>query len=181
MTAADADGPFVGLSGRSLWASLLVRKGADDDAPLFFNFGRGAFPYWIEQSFGAGFIDESYKVGGQRRWGIRLRKDSPNIWESSIKVVGPRPVVPGKTTLLVLRVDYAARDTVSLWVDPPLTTGPEGAPLVPPDVTATTDADLGIRSVMVIAGAMNATTAPKSQADELRLGDSFAAVTTLKR
>jgi hypothetical protein len=181
LTSADTSGPFVGLSGRSLWASVLVRKGADDDAPLFFNFGRGTFPYWIEQSFGAGFIDASFKVGGQRRWGIRVRKDSPYIWDSNIKVVSPRPVVAGRTTLLVVRVDFAARDTVSLWVDPPLATGGDGGPLVPPDATATTDADLGIRSVMVVAGAMNPTTAPKSQADELRLGDSFTAVTTLKR
>jgi len=181
VTTPDADGPVVGLSGRSLWASVLLRKGADDDAPAFFNFGRGAYPYWIEQSFGAGFIDESFKVGGQRRWGLRLRKDSPYIWDSSLKVVSPRPVVPGRVTQLVVKVDFAARDTVSLWVDPALATGPTGEPLVPPDATATTDADLGFRSVMVIAGAMNATTAAKSQADELRIGDSFTAVTTLKR
>ena len=86
-----------------------------------------------------------------------------------------------KVTLLVVKVAFGTRETVSLWVDPVLSMGPDGEPLVPTDATAMTDDDVGFRSVMVIAGAMNATTAPKSQADELSLGDSLTAVTTLKR
>jgi hypothetical protein len=183
VTTADKDGPLVGLSGRSVWASVLLRKGADDDAPTYFSLGRGLYPFWVrEQSFSAGFIDETYKEGGQRRWGLRVSNYHPDLDEVSvIKAVSPRPVVPGKVTLLVLKVAFGTRDTFSLWVDPALSMGPDGEPLVPPDASATTDDDVGFRSAMVIAGAKNPTTAPKSQADELRIGDSFTAVTTLKR
>jgi hypothetical protein len=96
--------------------------------------------------------------GATRYWSLRV---GSAIYRTSV------PVTVGQTALLVLKLEFGAEDTISLYVNPTLGSAPTTA-----DAQATTT-DFGFRSFSFYGGGgFN-----QGALDEVRLGASYADVT----
>lgn len=162
----DTEPPMAGRSGSTLWFSAILRKESNNSHPALVAFSPGTFaqehPAW---RVAAGF------AGGPnpRFWSLRTRESQGSEW---VEARTTAPVVAGVPTLLVLRVQFGATDRVSLWVQPTQQLASAMAPA--PEVTLTiTNADLRFRTLAFYGG----DAANQSSIDDLRFGDSFAAVT----
>ena len=156
----------VGLSGTTVWLSFLVRKERDDKAESLLALNAGWF--WVETEAAVQLGYESWtSKPGPRVWGMRVRDGENKKWVTIPTTV---PVVAGQTVLMVARVSFGRKDSVALYVNPPLTGAAPAQPSA--QYTSENGRKLNFRSVVVWGGS------PGSSAfDEIRLGDSFKAVT----
>lgn len=169
--------PMVGRAGRTLWFSVLLRKDSarlSDDGP-WVNFVTDTYAW----NFGAarlsiGSFGAAALHNGVPSWSIAvLRPDgtAPVVLPSST------PVVRGQAVLLVARLRFGVPSSVELFVNPPILGGraPEH-----PDIrweSETTNQAIAFRTLGFYAGPSTSPATPDASLDELRLGDSYAAVT----
>ena len=171
--------PTIGQDGLSLWMSVLLRKDTDDNAPVSLmladatgltSFGRF--------NAAVGFFGTSSITNGTRRWTLAFGDLGTN---ALVYLPTAVPVVPGETALLVLELRFGSQDTLNLYVNPPLTGAIPGTPSAVAVLPA--NLDLAFRSVRFLAGLggghFTGNGLNVGSLDELRFGDSFAAVTPL--
>ena len=156
----------VGLSGTTLWFSFLVRKDKVDNREI--GVSLLAENFWQEQFAAVRF---GYFGTGPRTatntWGMSVRNAENKGWIECPTAV---PIEVGKPVLMVARFTFGKRDSVALYVDPPLT-GIE--PAVPSAAYAgEAGRKLNFRNVCLWGGPPGS-----SSFDEIRFGDSFKAVT----
>ena len=156
----------VGLSGTTLWMSFLVRKEKDDDQQAVVSLNADDF---YKDEFGAvrfGFNDRC-KKDGKRLWSLQVRNPENKDW---ISIPSDVAVEPGKTVLMVVRLMFGKKDSVALYVNPPVVGSSPAAPAA--EFTFDGVRKMIFRNFIIWAGA------PGSCAfDEIRFGDSFKAVT----
>ena len=156
----------VGLSGTTVWLSFLVRKETNDSNEAVVTLGTGDF-YQQELAavrFGFNGLD---KRDVPRVWSLQVRNPENKEW---IAIPTEVPIEAGKTVLMVARLTFGKKDSVSLFVNPPLG---NQAPVKPSaEYTSDHGRKLSFRGLVIWGGA------PGSSAfDEIRFGDSFKAVT----
>ncbi len=161
----------IGASGAELWLSVLLRKNTLDDnmAAVILHNGSAAYNAIGNSRLGVGYYGTLSNTNGQRYWSLAVR----NAADTGIDVIRSGvPVVAGQAALLVLRMRFNTTDTFDLFVNP---AGLGGATPAAPDATWTTS---GAADIFFRALAFSGNNALNSMAlDEIRWGDSFAAVT----
>lgn len=162
---------LVGQTGRTLWISVLVRKEAVNDQPVFVSFNRSTAPWILQENrLAIGYFGTPSNSGGIRYWSLMVRNAANN---GDIVLRSTIPVVVGETALLVARVNFGATDRASLYVNPASFGGAEPAVPDAEHVSTSGAPNMEFRSVGFYGG--NAL--DQGAADEIRIGDSFRAVT----
>ena len=159
----------IGRDGTTLWLAALVRKDSNDDVQLAVTLANGDDMGNVNNlRVGMGYYGTPSNNGGQRYWTLLV--NNPGV-DNFTFVRGNVPITPGVAALLVVRIQFGATDQIDLFVNPP----PGGSAPVTPNATRSTTggANILFRTVAFwsSAGQNNAAL------DELRLGDTFAAVT----
>jgi PKD repeat protein len=153
----------IGASGTTLWMSVLLRKIANNDQPVWAML-HGSNLQWCTDcspdKIGMGYFGSNSNVSGQRRWTLRL---GDNYYPTSV------PVVPNEAVFVALKLEFQAGGTVvSIYVNP-ATIG-NTAPA--PTLTQTSATPIQIRSFGLYLG----DTPNNDHADEVRMGNSYACV-----
>jgi len=164
------EGPAqVGLSGTSVWLSVLVRKETLDREQLLLSLNSEAF--YKEEHVAARFGCDVVSMKDDRPfWALQVRNPENTGWTI---IPTTAAVEAGKTVLLVARLSFAQADTVELYVNPPL--GGKAPDKPSASYVAGKDRKLIFNSLVLWGGK------PDSGAfDEIRIGDSFKAVTPAK-
>ena len=163
----------IGQSGTELWLSVLLRKEATDDnyAAVGLHNGSQAANSIGNARLGMGYLGASCNNAGQRYWSLFVR----NAADTGLDVIrSDVPIVIGQPALLVLRMRFDAQDQFDLFVNPATLGG--SVPATPNATWTTTGAaDILFRALCLSGGA--ATNA--FSVDEIRFGDTYAAVTPL--
>lgn len=169
----NSNPPQVGQTGLTLWASCLLRKEAANDEPVYFSLSRG--PY--AQGEGdlrilVGYFGAESNFGGHRYWSLAIR----NAANTGFEVVRSNvPIVTGETSLLVWRMAFGGQDQISLFVNPAsLGGGPPGVPNAQANSTVG-GTNLEFRTLGFYGG----NSLDQGSGDEVRIGDSYAAVTPM--
>lgn len=170
----SSSGPFqpwldgqgaIGQAGTTLWASILLRKTANNNET--------SAAYWHPNNInwcwncstariGAGYFGEPSNDpnSGIRYWSLFLNN---NVYRSSI------PVSAGATAFLVLKIEFgASQTTVSLFVNPATL----GNDIPAPDLVQSSSSPLVIRSLALYQGSNT----NMGDADEIRMGASYPCV-----
>ena len=167
-----SDPAVVGQGGTTLWASVLLRKETDDDSPLYV---RGVDGYWAQmESHGRiamGYFGASSNYDGQRYWSLQVR----NAADDGFDVIRSEvPMTVGEAALLVIKMEFGAKDVFSLYVNPTdLAVDSAGQP----DATFATSGKTDV--VFRTLGFYGGRGTSQGSMDELRLGDTYAAVTPI--
>lgn len=167
----SATGPFadylsnnlIGQPGQTLWLSALMRKDANTQDDFFVTLHNNASPSWWERTPGveAGYFGWASFVNGARYWALRIDGQVYNT--NAVLTLG-------EAALLVVRIDFGATSTVSLYVNPPL----GGAAPASPDAQATTGNSPAFQSLAYSSGS-----GPNQTAlDEIRIAADFSSATT---
>jgi hypothetical protein len=166
----------IGQSGTTLWISFLLRKDAAPNAP-------GPYVSLVDSPFGwdgstwrisAGYFGPDSIENGTPFWSLAIN----NATNGAAAVFrAPAPVVIGESVLLVLRIQFGARDQVELFVNPA-----NLGEAQPPNASVAWIADPGgpdvsFRTLGFYAGPSETPGIIEGSFDEPRFGDSFAAVT----
>ncbi len=159
----------VGLTGKTVWISFLIRKDADDKDAALVSLNAGDFykNELVAVRFGYAKWEN---MPDDRVWAMDVRDAENKNW---IKIPTTVPVVPGETVLMVARITYGKKDSVALYVNPPLTGAPPAAPSA--EYTSENGRKLNFRNIVLWGGHPG-----NSSFDEIRIGDSFKAVTPAK-
>ena len=157
----------VGLSGTTLWLSCLVRKDQDNTEPLLVSLNAGEFYQEERAAMRIGYARVGAEPPAPRYWSIMVRDAANKNW---VSIPSSVPVEIGKTTLLVARLTFGSTDKAELFVNPLAgATAPAR-----PDVEHVFEGDRRLRfRNLVLAGGVPG----NACFDEIRLGDSFKAVT----
>ncbi|MFN7141262.1 MAG: hypothetical protein ACK4UN_18190, partial [Limisphaerales bacterium] len=165
----------IGLDGTTLWLSVLLRKETADLSPVYVNLvNASGMQAYGQIDIAAGFFGDVSTVSGTRYWSLAVRNASngADVIRSDV------PLVVGETALLVLRMQFGATDNVSLFVNPSLG---GAAPTLPNATASVSQTNLAFRSVRFYAGLgggiWSGDGLNRGSMDELRIGDSYAAVT----
>jgi hypothetical protein len=166
------DGPFksywaegagkweiLGKKGTTLWFSALLRKDVDNTSALKVNFTPSNILWDSTDSiakFGFGYYGGPSKV-----WSVMIGGE---IKPTNI------PVVVGETVLMVMKVTFDDTNTVSLYINP-AELGDQAPPA--PAITATTTKELDFKNLGLYLGPNPG----QGSIDEIRIGESYAAVT----
>ncbi len=159
----------IGRDGTTLWLAALVRKDSNDDVQLAVTLANGDDMGNVNNlRVGTGYYGTPSNSGGQRFWSLLI--NNPGV-DNFTFVPGNVPITIGVATLLVVRIQFGVTDQIDLFVNPPL----GGAAPVTPNATRSTTggANILFRTVAFWSSANQNNAAM----DELRLGDTFAAVT----
>ena len=148
--------------GRPLWLSAILQKNEADPNTVFLSASNNAGASSSNPRFALGYFGSSSDSSGVRYWSLRL--GGSTVHRSGV------PIVPGEPALLVLRVDPASNPpTYTLWVNP---TQIGGEPPAAAGVGGTLSGSLALRNLVFTTGS-----AAAGSLDEIRLGESYAAVT----
>ncbi|HEX8530676.1 MAG TPA: hypothetical protein VF646_11660, partial [Cytophagales bacterium] len=166
----SATGPFstyltgdnIGAAGKTLWVSLLLRKDAGNDDEVSVQLHAGTLVTYANPALvSVGYFGAASNNGTTRYWSLRV---GSTVYRTATAIN------TGQTALLVLKLDFAATSTASLFVNPaslggtaPATAGASG--------TSTTS--LAFKSLAFYGG--NGFSG--GALDEIRFGDAYAAVT----
>ncbi len=166
----SSSGPFanysgsglVGLAGKTIWTSLLMRKDANTEDEFSITLHPGDTSWWVQTPGPSiGYFGLDSEVAGNKFWSLRV---DGVVYQTSV------PIVLGTPALLVLREDFGVRSTLALYVDPPIGSSPPNTP----DAYATTASPIGFQSLAYESGA-----APNQTAiDEIRVAGTFQSVLT---
>ena len=150
---------LIGASGQTLYWGLLMRKDMDTDDEMSVTLHPGGNPSWWAQSPGVavGHFGGSSNTNGTRYWSFKL---DGTVHQTTT------PVVVGQPAFLVVRIDFAATSTVSLYVNPP------AGSLPAPGAQATTTNSIAFQSVCFYGGSGT----NQSSIDEIRFAGSYSAV-----
>ncbi len=169
----SSNGPFkdylsgtsglIGASGKTLWMSFLLRKDANNDQPCYvFTSNEPTVWYPHTPLVSAGYFGSPSHSGGTRYWTLKIGTSS--YYRTNV------PVTIGQTVLLVVKIEFGSTNTVSLYVNP---SSLGGNPPSSPSASATATSSLAFRNFGYYGGEGT----NQSSLDEIRFGDSFAAVT----
>lgn len=169
----DAGGPFdnwlngdgaIGTGAAPLYASILLRKTENNDETVA--------AYWHPNNIAwcnncspnnhvaVGYFGASSNVAGQRRWSLSI---NGTVYPTTV------PMTANTTVFFVVKMQFGATNTISIFVNP--TTLGNNEPAVP-TLVQTTSTPFNIRSLAVYLG----NDAASGQADEIRMGASYACV-----
>lgn len=164
----------VGLTGTELWMSVLLRKDTADDnhAAVGFHNSSSVGIAIGNSKLVVGYLGAICNSNGVRYWSVLVRNDADT---SLMAFRSDAPVVVGEPALLVLRMRFGAQDRFDLFVNPPSLGG--SAPAAPNVAWTTSGSNDIVFRALTIAGGGNTNT---FSADEIRLGDSYAAVTPVR-
>ena len=157
---------YFGADGTTVWMSALIRKDTAGNI-----YGHSATVGIISVTPDKSHAQEPFRqvgvaVNGDGYWSLRVR-NAANVWQTLPTSV---PAVVGETVFVVIRFDFSSADKVSLYVNPQ-TLG--GLPPVNPSASYVTDKDITFRQIVFYPGSA----ALDGSLDEVRIGDSYAAVT----
>jgi len=171
------DPAVVGRTGRTLWFSAIIRKDTpqwnaegptilmvNDALAWNFNAIRLAFGYFGNASVQA----------GTAYWSLAVRNTADNGFDV---VRSNIPIGLGETVLLVARIEFGLVDRVDLFVNP---ASLGGVPPSTPNVSWTASPshpDVVFRTIGLYGGPSGVAGVVEGSFDEIRFGDSFAAVT----
>jgi hypothetical protein len=152
------NGNLIGQSGKTLFFGLLMRKDMNTDDEMSVTLHAGASPAWWVNVAGVavGHFGGASNTAGTRYWSLRV---DGVVHQTTV------PVVVGQAALLVLRLDFGATTTASLFVNPPPAALPSTA-----GASATTSSSLAFRSVAYYGGP----DPNQSSVDELRFAASYS-------
>lgn len=172
----------IGQDGTTLWFSVVLRKETNDNAPIRFDLvsSDGTNDY-SRIDLGVGYYGTSSNSGGQRYWTMATLRDNSTL--TTDFTLSNAPVIIGEPALLVVKARFGVTDRFDLFVNPPNLGTSEPTT---PNATRTTPGgvDIRFRSSRFRTGlgygydsdgtnnGLN-----KGSLDEIRFGDSFAAVT----
>ena len=170
---------FISPRNRTLWLSALLRKSDTTKNAVFVSLGRGIgnnVPSVYDSAISIGYFDD---YNNQKFWTIRTNERN-NLFDHDIINTTAKftnstiPLTPMKTMLLVARLEQATDGscTVALFVNPTQLGG--AAPLIPDAITTTTSG-LPFSALAIQAG-----TTGQDAVDEVRIGESYAAVTPIQ-
>ena len=151
-----------------MWISFLVRKDANDNDAALLSLNAGEF-YRNELAVVRFGYSNWENKPGERLWAMDIRDSENKNW---IKIPTSVPVEPGKTMLMVVRLTFGKKDSVALYVNPPLTGTPPATPSA--EYTSDDGRRLNFRNIVLWGGKPG-----NSSFDEIRIGDSFKGVTPL--
>ena len=153
-------GGLIGASGQTLYWGIVMRKDIDTDDEMWVTLHPGNNPAWWPQYPGVtiGHFAAASDTNGTRYWSLRL---------NGVVYQTTTPVVVGQPAFLVVRIDFAATSTVSLYVNPPTGSLPST-----PGAQATTSSSVAFQSLAYYAGA-----GPNQcSIDEIRFAASYSAL-----
>jgi hypothetical protein len=166
----SSSGPFgsylsnglIGANGSTLYLSALLRKDVANDEELSLTLHYDTIVTYPNPALvSVGYFGSASNNGTTRYWSLKV---GSTVYRTNV------PITAGQTALLVLKLDFAASSTASLYVNPGSLGG--SAPSTP-NVQGTTTSSLAFRSLAFYGGnGFN-----QSALDEIRVGSSFAAVT----
>jgi glucuronoarabinoxylan endo-1,4-beta-xylanase len=164
----DVSGPFadylnnglVGASGKTIYASCLLRKDVNNDDEISFRLVANSNPV-VNAVLAAGFFGGNSKTDGLRYWTLQV---GSTYLKTSI------PVVVGQSCLLVLKITFGSPNFISLYVNP--TSIASGEPALASVSSNTTD-PVSFKTIAFYGGNGHGF----GSIDEIRLGASFADVT----
>ena len=151
---------LIGQSGQSLYVGMLMRKDMNTDDEMSLTLHPGGNPAWYVAAPGVsvGHFGSASNVNGTRYWSLRL---------NGAVIPSNTPVVVGQAAFLLLRLDFAATNTLSLYVNPPAGSLPAS-----PNATTTTTSSVAFQSLAWYPGSG----AGQSSLDELRVAASYSAI-----
>ena len=151
-------GGKFGLDGTELWLSVLARRETNQDFTEY--AGLSLFDGGTEELF------LGIPSGGFAHWGMQLF--DLGAAPGNITAASYAPVTTGETVFLVLRLRFAASDTVDLFVNPT-----PGVVPTRPDATRS-GANIRFDRIRIQSGPY--VSQPPLSLDEIRLGESYADV-----
>ena len=157
----SAEGPFtaylqnglIGNAGQTLYFGLLMRQDRSTSDEMSVTLHSGASPAWWVGTPG---VAVGY-FGGAKNWALKL---NGTVYATNI------PLVTGQAAFLVVRIDFAATNVVSLYVNPSLKAMPSA-----PDAAAKTTSSVAFRSLAFYGGPDSG----ESSIDEIRLATDWSA------
>lgn len=152
----------IGATGTDLWVSVMLRKEAGNDQPVWLSLHNSAVPWCNDcasSSIGLGYFGESSNQGNQQFWSLSV---NGVIYRSS-EVIGM-----GETAFLAAHITFGAETTVDFFVNPTET----GFQTILPSLSATTSTLVEFQSMALFLG----NTEDNGAADEIRIGTSWACV-----
>jgi O-glycosyl hydrolase len=161
-TAGYLTGGLIGASGKTLWFSVLLRKDTNTDEENKVMLHATGTDWNASPSLVAvGYFGTPSGTGANRKWSLQV---GSTTFQSGVAVT------TGTTALLVGKIVFGATNTVSLYVNP---TGLGGSAPGTASASGSTTSSCAFKNLAYYAG--NGPGA--STLDEIRFGDSFAAVT----
>jgi chitodextrinase len=167
----SATGPFanylvdgnIGAHGKTLYTSILMRKTGNNSQEVTTSFH--AMPD-VYNAVGTGTISLGYfgsqsDVNGVRYWSVRI---------GGVVYKTNAPLTIGQEALLVLKIEFGSPNHISLWVNP---SSLGGAAPVPNLDRISHSTSVAFKDIGFYAGDLN----NQAELDEIRIGDSYAAVT----
>ncbi len=162
-------GGLIGAPGQTIWLSFLLRKDASDGQTnsLTLNANGGDLSWWVQNpNIAVGYFGaSSNNASGNLFWSLQY---------NGTTVQSNVPLVVGQPALLVLEVAFGAsgaQNQVNLYVNP---TSLGGAAPSTANAQFSTTNSLAFQSLAYYGGDR----ANESSLDEIRVGSSFAAVTS---
>ncbi len=153
---------LIGITGQTLWLSLLMEKDSDTEDQTSVTLHTNAVPWHAQTPLvSAGYFGSSSDANSLRYWSLMVGN---TVYRSTT------PVNIGQAVFLVMRLDFGATSKVTFYVNPIVGSA---APAVP-DLQVSTALSLSFNALAYYAG----TQSQQSSVDEIRVGTSFAAVTT---
>ncbi len=145
---------LIGKAATSLYMSFVMRQDKATNDEISVTLHQGGAPAWnvVSPGVAVGYFGGS----GTRYWGLKL---------DGVVHATKLPVVTGQAALLGVRIDYAATNTVSLYVNPSTGSLPSQ-----PSTSATTKNVIGFRSLSYYGGSASG----ESSLDEIRFSGSYS-------
>jgi hypothetical protein len=157
------DGGKIGKHGTTLWFSALIRKKNNNDEKFELAFSKGSNGHvFAGHLFSIGFFGNDSKADGKRYWSIKVMNNT--VTRTNVEII------PGETYLVVLKLDFNATTTATLYINPE-TLG--GTAPVNHDIQVTTTNAVNIQSLAFRQG----TSTNQGSLDEIRFGATYKDVT----
>jgi hypothetical protein len=163
----SSTGPFasylsngvIGAAGTTIWTSVLLRKDSGINDELSVTLLAGGPPWWAALGHvSIGYFGSSSNVGGNPYWSLKV---DGTVYPSTVALT------TGQTALLVLRIDFGASTTASLYVNPVTSASSPGTP----NVQAAATDSLAFSNVAFYGGDV----AGEGSIDEIRVASSYLA------
>jgi hypothetical protein len=182
-TVIGANPACIGQDNTTLWLSLLLRKDTNDDAPVRLELvNADGVSEYARGDFSVGYFSTQSNSNNVRYWSMAIMRDYSNPNSPIIDYIRSNVAITnGQPALLVVKMQFGDTDRFDLFVNPPSLGGTEPAT---PNATYTTQSgaiNIRFRTARFRAGLglgyFNGDGLNKGALDELRFGDTYAAVT----
>ena len=153
---------YIGADNTTAWISALVRVDKANTIGTFITLSSNNSP-WLTTNYKAGVTISN------GMWAVRCVDASGT---NLITTQSTTPVTIGQTCLIAMKLDFGSHDVISLYINPASIGG--AAPSTP-TVSATAAGDIFFSELVFYPDE----SANQGSMDEIRLGDSFSAVTPI--